>query len=315
MQLTKPILSLIEEYISENCNEASTKALYKRTLLLYVDWMIRKDWPVSEPSRPCIISYREYLRARELSLRTIDNYMASVKQFHKWLFDNDHIEKNICLGIKNLRKSSDYIRAALDIDEVKNLLKVAKRPGLIGLRDYAIINLMVRSGLRRVEVCRLNVEDLYEVEGQWYLIAHGKGHSEKDSEIPITENIINPIKLYWIQRGVIGQKGVPAFINHARCSHGRIQPGFLSKMVKRYLIQIGLTDKKYSCHSLRHTTAVAALKAGAKVSQIQQLLRQRSSSTTELYLKAIREERVLDGAAVFAIDEYYSNEPKTGKKQ
>jgi integrase/recombinase XerC/integrase/recombinase XerD len=312
MKLEKPILVLVNEFLAENSNLESTKDLYKKTLHLWITWMVKNDWPVSEPSRANLISYREYLRSRSLSLRTIDNYLAAVKQFTRWLYENNYIEKDIYSGLKNLRKTNEYLKAALSYEEVDRLLNVTRGESLISQRDHAIINLMIFTGMRRLEVCRCDTRDFYCIDGQWYARIHGKGHYEKDSEIPITQAIMKPILIYWKQRGVSGSSDItPAFINHARCSRGRIDPSFLSKMVKKYLRVCGLDDRKYSCHSLRHTCAVMALKSGAKVFQIQQLLRHRSPSTTELYLKAIREERVLDGAAVFAIDQYYQKRQKT----
>jgi integrase/recombinase XerD len=314
MKLTEPILELVEKFLSEKNIERSSKDLYRKTLHYYINWLVRKEHPVKEPTKASLIIYIEELKGSSKSIRTIDSYLTSVKMFFKWLKENELYDKNIASGIKSLRKSNDYIRSSLSLEQVTLLLESAKGNKIINSRNLAIINLMCFLGLRRIEVTRLNVGDIYPAESQWYIKLHGKGRHEKDCELPITDNILTPIRDYLDLRIEGISDNSPLFCNHARCSVKRITPDFVSRMIKGYLKRIGLNNKQFTCHSLRHTAATNALRAGSKVAEIQQMLRQRNASTTEIYLRSIRENRINDGSAIFALDEYYSKFKETRQK-
>jgi site-specific recombinase XerD len=304
----------VDKFLSEKSIEKSSKELYKKTLHIFINWLVRNGHPVKEPTRASFIIYLEKMKESKLSIRTIDSYLTSVKGFFNWLVENGLYDKNITTGTKSLRKSNDYIRAPLSLDQVKLLLESIQGERIINKRNYAIINTMCFIGLRRIEMTRINVGDIYPVDSQWYIRIHGKGRHEKDSELPITKNVLIPIQEYLQYRDGSYDDSSPLFINHARCSDKRITPAFVSKMVKTSLRGIGLNDRKYTGHSLRHTAATLSLKAGSKVHEIQQMLRQNNISTTELYLKSIREERINDGSAIFALDEYYKKFKETGQK-
>jgi site-specific recombinase XerD len=310
MQLPEPIIILLERYLSELTLEPSTIELYRKNNMRFILWLTKSKHPVKEPTRAAFCIYWQQLRNQGLSVRTIDNYLACVRGFFKWLMEERYYDKNITAGTKSLRKSDDYIRAPLSDNQAMNLLQSLKGNKLIEKRNYAIVNLMTFLGLRRIEVTRLDVKDIYPVDFQWFIKVHGKGHSEKDSELPITERILFPIQEYWQLREFPLDKDSPAFVNHAHCSTGRITPHFISGMVKTALRSIGLDDKLYTSHSLRHCAAYYAVKSGCKIVDDQQMLRQKDGRVTEQYLKAFNEQRIINGAGVFGLDEYFKNYEK-----
>ena len=77
--------------------------------------------------------------------------------------------------------------------------------------------------------------------------------------------------------------------------------------VKKYMKKVGLNDRYYTCHSLRHTAAVLSLKAGASIYDVQQMLGHKSIDTTRIYLRAIDAEKMLDNPAIRCLDKLFGN--------
>ena len=304
MKLPHPILDLLDEFLSEMTREASTIEQYRKINLLFIRWMtMSKDHNAAEPTRQAFACYWRDCRSRNLSVRTLDNYTAAIRMFFKWLVLCEYYKHDVTAGTKALRKSSDYIKAPLPEEKTEELLNNFKKDSVVELRDFAIINLMVSLGLRRNEVATLNQEDFKRDGTLWYVRIMGKGHSEKDAELPITNDILKPIRKYWSKRPGMS-KGDPAFISHSNSASGRITPHFISVMVKARLRAIGLDDRLYSSHSLRHTAAYYAMKAGAKSIEVTVMLRQKDTRVAEQYLKAFKQGRRKDGTAIMKLGGY-----------
>ena len=127
----------------------------------------------------------------------------------------------------------------------------------------------------------------------------------KDCQIGITGKILDCLHDYLVCRGKL-EEDSPLFVVHHRGYEGRaMSEVMVSRMVKRYLRRIGLDDRKYTCHSLRHTAAILSLKAGATIYDVQQMLGHTSIETTRIYLRAIDEEKRLDNPAIRRLDELF----------
>ena len=95
----------------------------------------------------------------------------------------------------------------------------------------------------------------------------------------------------------------------------KIQPAMVSRMIKQRFKQIGIVDKRMTCHSLRHTAAIQALKAGADVYEVQQMLGHSDIKTTTIYLRAIEEETRVNNRAVRILDKVLSESLGEGKNK
>ena len=132
-----------------------------------------------------------------------------------------------------------------------------------------------------------------------------KGKVDKSCRIGVTDKVLDAIHDYLVCRGEMTEDS-PLFVTHKNgyASQG-ISDFMISKMVKRYLRVIGLDDKCYTCHSLRHTAAILSLKAGASIYDVQQMLGHTSIETTRIYLRAIDAEKRVDNAAIRRLDELF----------
>jgi integrase len=264
--------------------------------------------------RADFVLYYSHLLKSGRSAKTLDVYTSSIRAFFKWLQEWGFYDKDITAGTRNKRRYSDYVRSPLSIEQADQLLKSCNGMSLIDKRNYAILNLMLFLGLRRCEVSRLDMRDIYQQEDRYYIRIQGKGHVDKDSILKITKDIISPIDDYWSLRTDIFKANTAAFLSHARRGEARLTPSFISKMVKSHLRKIGLNDPVYSSHSLRHTAAILAMKAGSSVDEVRSMLRHRSASVTELYLKQLNRDEDAGNTAISNLGQYYQKFKETAKK-
>ena len=172
----------------------------------------------------------------------------------------------------------------------------------MSLRDYAIVNLILRTGLRTVEVVRADVGDITFKGDKRVLLVWGKGHTEKDDFVVLSEKAYEPIKNYLATRK--GAKaGEPLFTSNSRQNYGeRLTTRTISALCKEGLKAIGLDGKEYTAHSLRHTTAVAILKHGGMITDVQDVLRHTSPATSQIYTESVKEELRLERAPEQLLD-------------
>jgi integrase/recombinase XerC/integrase/recombinase XerD len=280
--------------------------------------MTKHSSDARQPRRAEIINYKEYLIRSGKALTTIDAYMTPVRGFFKWL-ESEGIYENVAAGVHSPRRYHGYRKTYLQADQVIKLLSVIDRKTIVGKRDYAIINLMVRTGLRCIEVSRMNWHDVLIRKKGYTLLIQGKGHLAKDRELNVTDDIMSPIFQYHMERMPEPDgEDHPLFVNHSHyMKEERISRLTISKIIKKYFRMINIDDKKLTAHSLRHTAAINAIKAGAKIPEVQAMLGHTNSSSTDIYLRALEAESTEEGTAVRLLENYYKNatkQPKTGQK-
>ena len=256
----------------------------KWVLNRFVVWMIKNKINVRNPRRADIIHYKQSIIDEGKTPCTVNRYLAPVRTFFGWL-ERNGIYNNIAAGIKSPKDDRDFRRDYLNPDQVIQVLRSIPLDKVTGLRDYAIINLMVCTGLRRIEVLRLQVSDLDIMDDQIVLNIQRKGRTYKE-KIRIEYEIFEPIERYLLKRRY--SKSDPLFANHY--TGGRMSEIMLSKVVKKYIKKVS-SSNKLTCHSLRHSAAINLLKLGKSIYDVKNLLGHKSIDTTQLYLKAIEAER------------------------
>lgn len=219
---------------------------------------------------------------RNLSPTTVKSYLAGVRAFYNYAEQHGN-QKNIARGVKGSKGRAGFKRSALTADQVRQVLGAIDRSTEAGLRDYAMINLMVRLGLRDIEVSRANVGDIARRHGADVLMVHGKGRAGKDDFMVLTPSALKHIRLYHAERGDL-EPYDPLFasLSH-RTEGGRLSARSVSYIVKSALERAGIFGKEYTAHSLRHTAVTLALQGGATDREAQQMARHADVSTTALY--------------------------------
>ncbi len=299
----KAISEYIDEFLGEQDVNELSRGTYKRVVNMFLRWVVFSKLDFWKMKKYNIIQYKDYMLKAGKSLSTIDLYMTVVRKLFQWLEDRG-LADNIAAGVRSPKKRNTFKKGYLRIEEVKKLLDSIDRTTLVGKRDYALISIMVRAGFRRVEVCRMIVDDIKNGE-QATIMLQRKGHMEKDAEVGITDKMLEALHDYIICRGDLTELDY-LFVSHARgYQKAVLTETMVSRIVKQRLRGIGLNSKFLTCHSLRHTAAILSLKAGATIYDVQQMLGHVSIETTKIYLRAIEEETRINNRAVHTLDELF----------
>lgn len=295
------IEELVNSFLNSQDVKESSKLLYRRTLKQYFNWVDKKSYLLSEIARPQLLEYKEELLNSNMSSLTVGSYITSVRRFYEWTEANIFYP-NVAKGIKTPKRKQQFKKQPLLPAQATALLSYYQDKAL---RDYAIVNLLLRTGLRTIEVIRANVEDITFKGSQRVLLVHGKGRDEKDNFVLLTDKTYQPIAEYLATRGNINGSE-PLFTSTSNNSKGeRLSTRTISYIAKEGLKAIGLDERAFTAHSLRHTTAVNILRAGGSLEQAQMTLRHSNPATTQIYTATLNEERRLQNSGEALIDSLY----------
>ena len=234
------------------------------------------------PTASDIEDYLNGLKAQGKTASTISVYLTAVRTFFKW-GSRRGILPDVTEGIEAPETDRDtHTKGYLQDSEETELLPLAQDSP----RDFALLFLMLTTGLRTTEIVNANVEDLREVNGETRLYILGKGRTAKTDYVKIGTEALSLLK------GILGNRlSGPLFLSESnRNTTDRLTTRSVSRIVKGYLLRIGKGDG-YTAHSLRHTTAVQILKTGGSIEEVREVLRHRDVRTTEIYSHDLQRER------------------------
>jgi integrase/recombinase XerD len=233
-----------------------------------------------------VTSFLSHLeKDRGVCVRSRNQRLAAIHSFFHYitLYVPEHIElirQVLAIPVKRYqRKTVTY----LSHEEVECLLQTPDRSTWIGRRDYALLMLMIQTGLRVSEVTKLYWRDL-NLTSVPYVRCSGKGRKERCT--PVTKQMAKVIKL-WLSENEFKQTD-PLFpsVNDGSMSSDAVQ-----YLVGKYTARAGkkcptLVGKRISPHVLRHTAAMELFQAGIDHAMIALWLGHESVETTQIYLEA-----------------------------
>lgn len=287
------ILSTINSQITDNVFESWTSFLdvkpstietYKKSIRQFSAFLSSNN--ISSPKREDILNYKKSL-IENRKPTTVNNYLMAVKQFFKWTEING-IYPNIAVNIKGVKLDRGFKKDCLTLKQVRKILKSIDTSNIKGLRDYAIILLMVTTGLRTFEVMGANIEDFRNLGDFTVLYIQSKGREGKNTYVKVSEPVEEAIRKYLSERGVLNDKE-PLFTSTAKRNEGeRLTTRSIRGIVKEIFINSNLNSNRLTAHSLRHTTATINLLNGGTPEETMQLLRHSNLNTTLIYSHNIK---------------------------
>lgn len=290
---------LVATFIASQDVRESSRKLYTRTLSQYFVWMEQEGKSLSLLTRQDVLEYKDHLQEQSLSSLTISSYITAVRKFYEWA-EGEKLYPNIAKGVKTPRRQQAFKKQHLTDAKSKELLDHFQS---LSLRDYAIVNLILRTGLRTIEVVRADIEDITFKGERRVLKVWGKGHGEKDDFVVLSDKAYLPIKNYLAAARRGAKAGEPLFTSTShQNAGGRLTTKTISTICKDGLKAIGLDGKEFTAHSLRHTTAVAILKHGGQLTDVQSVLRHTSPVTSQIYTESVKEELRLQNAPEMMLD-------------
>ena len=227
---------------------------------------------------------RAYLlkRARNRSSESVRLLAISLRSFLRFLHAEGEIRPDLTTAIPSVRKwAQPGVPKRLTTAEVNRVLAAPDRATASGRRDYAILLLLARLGLRSSEILSLELEDIRWRTGE--LLVRGKG-ARKDL-LPLPRDVGAAIARY-LQRDRRNRSTKRIFLRTHAPRVPLIGPASVGHIVRRTMARAGVArPNRIAAHLFRHTLASRMLQQGADLHAISEALRHRVLSTTEIYAK------------------------------
>lgn len=272
---------MIRAFLDSQDIRPVSKEVYRKGLERFLSWLSGNG--ITQPDRQAVLRFKVYLQEAGLSANTTNSYLIGVRRFFAFL-EGERKYPDVAKTIKGVKVKQGHLREAPTLDQAPEILSRIDRATITGKRDFAMINLMLRTGLRTIEVVRANIEDIRQQAGEALLFVQGKGRDSKDEFVLLTEKALRPVLDYLEARGQ-SKPDAPLFVSGSdRNSGGRLTTRTIRGVSKFYLRKVGLNKKQLSAHSFRHFFATQSLKAGAPLLQVQESMRHASIETTQNYL-------------------------------
>lgn len=183
-----------------------------------------------------------------------------------------------------VKRSAETPRVTFTLDELKVLFRLPDTHSETGLRDKVMLNLMYASGARAQEICDLAVQGIQFQDDVTKLTITGKGN--KTRRINIAKPAAALLHEYMLHRGIQDDMSRHVFSSQ---THEHMTISCVEAVYKKY-VRLGreqypemFREKRYSPHTMRHTTASSMLEAGVPIMAIKNFLGHSSVVTTERY--------------------------------
>ncbi|MGH3561426.1 MAG: site-specific integrase [Mycobacterium sp.] len=205
--------------------------------------------------------------------------VTALRSLLRWLLLTGRVDVDLAQvvpGVAGWRLSS--LPRALGPDQVRALLACCDRGRSSGRRDYAILTVLVRLGLRAAEVAAMELDDVDWRAGE--VIVRGKRNQRDRLPLPVD---VGEALVAYLRQDRPGPGGCRRVFVRVRAPRGPLTPSGVQSVVKGACTRAGITPA--GAHRLRHTAATAVLQAGASLEEVAQLLRHRDLTSTAIYAK------------------------------
>lgn len=292
---TNNLLVVFAEFldIDVSAGDASDDTLktYTRQLYQFLQWCDRRQLNPVIVVKDDIKKYRHWMiKQQQYKPATIALKLAVVRRFYQAAVEKGLIAINPAAGVKPPREKYDPAEKItyLEAEEVEILFGTVPHDGsLKSARDRLMLGIMALEGTRTVELHRADIASVVRQGKNLGVRVEGK---RSIRVVPLTPDLAHLLVEYLHQRetsGEVLQPTKPLFISTGNNSRGqRISRRGIRTIVDTYL---KLADLKHtpgrtiSAHSLRHTAGTLALRSGADLRQVQDLLGHSDPRTTSIY--------------------------------
>jgi len=218
--------------------------------------------------------------------RTTKKSVTALRSFLRFLFVNAVIKRQLASAVPSIcTRQLIGIPKYLEPKQVNKMLAACDRRTRTGCRDFAIIKLLARLGLRAGEVAALKLDNIDWRTGEIIV----KGKANRLDRLPLPKDVGEALAVYLNRGRPVGIESRQIFLR-AIAPHGALRNTGVRKVVAFAAQRAGLG--RVGTHRLRHTLATQMLRAGASLPEVGQVLRHSRNLTTAIYakvdLKALR---------------------------
>jgi site-specific recombinase XerD len=281
-----PAGHLLERYrrylIQERGLAASTVAAYSQVARLFLFNRSPEGELALERLNAAEVTDFVLAECRARKIGSAKYIVCGLRALLRYLYAEGHAESQLAAAVPSVAGwRLAGLPKALSSRDVALLLASCDRRTTVGRRDFAVLTLLVRFGLRAGEVAALALVDIDWRAGEVVIL--GKGRRQERLPLPID---VGEALVGWLRRGR-PRCDSPKLFTRVRAPHRGLTNSGVSGIVRAAAARAGLAE--VGAHRLRHTAATEMLRTGAGLSEVGQVLRHASTLTTSLYAKVDRQ--------------------------
>ncbi len=272
-----------EEFFHGQIRNPHTRKAYLHALRVFSEWCHERGIELVQVM-PGLVG--RYLDALEVAVPTRKVHLSALRRFFDELVMRHVVILNPALSVRSERyQAVEGKTPEIAIEQARRLLKGLDVSHPVGLRDRAVIGILIYTAARVGAVAKLRRSDFYEVADQHCLRFHEKGG--KVREIPVRHDLLEFLNAYLEVSGLrYSESSSPLFRTAVRrtkrLTQNRMTADDMARMVKRRLREAGLSER-LSPHSFRVTTITDLLEQGVPLEDVQYLAGHADPRTTRLY--------------------------------
>jgi len=280
IEKASPVIAKALKLVLDTMPSQESKRKYKQALIEFLRWQMAKSISFNRES---VHAWRSELEEQGLEPATINLKLSAVRKLASEASENGYLDERTAAGIakvENVRQDGHKSGTWLTKKQTQDLILAPDPRTLKGLRDRAVLALLVGCGLRRSEAANLTFDHIQQREDRWVIIDM-KGKRGRIRTIPVPNWVKKAIDLWAGVAEISEGRILRAMDARDRISHDSISGDAIFDIVVQYGRQIGV---ELGAHDLRRTCAKLCRKHGGQLEQIQMLLGHQSIQTTERYL-------------------------------
>ena len=273
------------EFFTANIRNANTRVAYARACSGFLAWCERLGLALSLIQPVHVAAWVEQLGRDGRSAPTVKQQLAAVRMLFDWLGVGRVVARNPAAAVRGPRHSLAKGKTAMPSrKEAKALLAAIGATSLVGLRDRALIGVLLYAFARVGAATAMRVADYYPVGKRWWLRLHEKGG--KEHEMPAHHTLQDWLDAYLGAAG-IGKDRKGFLFRTADGRSGRLTASGMTqadayRMIGRRAAAAGVATR-IGCHSWRARGITAYLENGGLLEHAQQMAAHSSARTTKLY--------------------------------
>lgn len=274
------------DFFTANIRNPNTRAAYAVAVRHFFAWLDQHD--IRELAAIRTHHVATYIESLTCSYRapSVKQHLAALRMLFDWLIVGQVVAQNPAAAVRGpkhvVKKGKTPV---LDGDEARHLLNSIDVSTIGGLRDRALIALLVYSFARISAALQMNVEDYYPQGKRWWVRLHEKGGKQHD--MPAHHLLESYLDEYVKAAGIGGEKAAPLFRTlggrgRKELTGARLTRQDARRMIVRRALKAGILTR-LGCHSFRATGITVYLLNGGLLEYAQQMAAHESARTTKLY--------------------------------
>jgi integrase len=274
-------LHLVRRLVLDAVSSPLTKVLYAKALDDFFAWRVENESPPF--NRAALQAHRAWLEAQQYAPSSINQRLSALRKLAREAAANGWLDAETAAGIDQLpgvKQQGTRTGNWLTRQQTADLLHAPDPHALKGIRDRALLAVLIGCALRRSELVALAVEHVQQRDGRWVLVDL-RGKHGRIRSVPMPSWVKQALDLWIDAADIVEGRLFRAINRHGMLTRDLLSAQAVLDVVKEYSETLGLRVRP---HDLRRTCAKLCRSAGGDLEQIQFLLGHASIQTTERYL-------------------------------